>query len=167
MDAMKHLGLGQSQKCDGNSPSTAKMYPVRTLDLYNYVTNDIKVKMESDSRSELLSDDQKRQINSWLKRNDKEAPLVETKGYVKLFIDHGSVEEERKCREKLREELLTQFGPGAENISRNADACKKTNGIFGQMDNLEVIGDYVMFSDSRLPRQSSQILEARQKGYKP
>ena len=167
MDALKHLGLGESQRCDGNSPTSAKMYPVRTVDLYDYVTYKLRVKMESDSRSELLTESEKTKINVWLKLNDEEAPLVEMKCYTKLFIDHGSIEEERKCRERLLEELTREIGPGAENLIKGADACKKVNGIFGQMDNLEQIGDYVIYSDSKLPRQTSQILEARQKEYNP
>ena len=143
------------------------MYPVRTLDLYNYVTIEMRVKMESDSRSSLLTEGEKQKINTWLKRNDKEAPLIQLNGYSKLFIDYGSIEEEKRCRERLLKELNAQFGPGAENILKGADACRKTNGIFGQMDNMEQIGEYVIFSDSKLPRQSSQILEARQKGHQP
>ena len=55
MDAMAKLGLTNKSRTDGRSPNNARLYPVRTLKLYNYVIGTLKVKMDGPATSEILS----------------------------------------------------------------------------------------------------------------
>ena len=67
MDAMKKLGLTNKSKADGSSALNARLYPVRTLKLYNYVIGRLKVKMDGPATSEILSSEQKDSINKFNK----------------------------------------------------------------------------------------------------
>lgn len=57
MDAMSRLGLMNKSKTDGSSARNSRLYPVRTLKLYNYVNGTLKVKMDGPATSEILSSD--------------------------------------------------------------------------------------------------------------
>ena len=44
---------------------------------------------------------------------------------------------------------------------------KHKNGTFDGMENMEVVGDKVIYSDKDAPRLPSQLLLAQMRGYKP
>lgn len=166
MDAMAKLGLINKSKTDGSSALNARLYPVRTLRLYNYVNGTLKVKMDGPATSDILTSDQKDSINKFNKDFNQSAPEIEKDGYTRLFIDSDALDRERECRAKLKEEFDSVFGTSdSVLLSEQADACEETDGTFNNIDKIEDCGKYVVYADSRLPRLPSQIDTALQKGY--
>ena len=150
---------------NGDSPSSPRLYTVRTYALYRHVAAKMHIRING-AESDLITDDQKRDINSWLKNNEPAAKTIPDGGYTKLYIDMDSILQEQECKEEIQQELLATFGPGAENISFNMDTCMKVDGTFDGIDNIEMVGDYIVYSDSTLPRLPSQIMWAIGHGYK-
>ena len=165
MDALSYLGMGKKSNMNGDSPSSPRLYTVRTYALYRHVAAKMHIRING-AESDLITDDQKRDINSWLKNNEPSAKTIPDGGYTKLYIDMDSILQEQECKEEIQQELLATFGPGAENISFNMDTCMKVDGTFDGIDNIEMVGDYIVYSDSTLPRLPSQIMWAIGHGYK-
>jgi hypothetical protein len=165
MDALSYLGMGKKSNMNGDSPSSPRLYTVRTYALYRHVAAKMHIRING-AESDLITDDQKRDINSWLKNNEPAAKTIPDGGYTKLYIDMDSILQEQECKEEIQQELLATFGPGAENISFNMDTCMKVDGTFDGIDNIEMVGDYIVYSDSTLPRLPSQIMWAIGHGYK-
>ena len=165
MDALSYLGMGKKSNMNGDSPSSPRLYTVRTYALYRQVVAKMHIRING-AESDLITDDQKRSINKWLKDNEPAAKQIPDGGYTKLYIDMDSILEEQACKEEIQQELLATFGPGAENISFNMDTCIKVDGTFDGIDNIEMVGDYVIYSDSTLPRLPSQIMWAIGHGFK-
>ena len=94
MQALEKLGFGSSMPkkttdADGN-PIENDMYTIRSLALYEYVTQDMNIHFDN-AMSAPLDDSQKEQINEWLARNDREAREIERDKVTRLFIDWESL----------------------------------------------------------------------------
>ena len=109
---MSRLGLINTAKTDGKTPYSARLYPVRSLRLYNYVSVELRIKMESPTTSEVLTSSEVSSVNKFISDFNKQATLLETEGYTRLYIDSDALDRERRCREKLKEEFEEMFGTG-------------------------------------------------------
>ena len=72
------------------NPIENDMYTIRSLALYEYVTQDMYLHFDN-AMSAPLDDSQKEQINEWLARNDREAREIERDKVTRLFIDWESL----------------------------------------------------------------------------
>ena len=166
IDAMSRLGLINTEKTDGKTPYSARLYPVRSLRLYNYVSGELHIKMESPTTSKVLTSSEVGSVNKFISDFNRQATLLETEGYTRLYIDSVALDRERQCREKLKAEFDAMFGQDdIQLLSEQADACQETDGTFFGLDNIEDCGDYIVYSDSKLPRLPSQIDTALRNGY--
>ena len=166
MQALEKLGFGSSMPKkttdpDGN-PIENDMYTVRSLALYEYVTQDMHIHFDN-AMSAPLDDSQKEQINEWLARNDREAREIERDKVTRLFIDWESLNQQQEC---LKQKYGEYYGAAPESVIKQvfAGECAKVNGTFDGMDLIEQVGNSFVYSDSKLPRLPSQIMMARSKG---
>ena len=166
MQALEKLGFGSSMPkkttdSDGN-PIENDMYTIRSLALYEYVTQDMHIHFDN-AMSAPINDSQKEQINEWLARNDREARETERDKVTRLFIDWESLNQQQECLKKKYEEY---YGAAPESVIKQvfAGECAKVNGTFDGMDLIEQVGNSFVYSDSKLPRLPSQIMMARSKG---
>ena len=165
MEALDRLGLTSSMPKHTTTPDgkpvTNDMYTVRSISLYEYVTNTMHIKFNQ-AMSTVLNENQKEQINEWLARNDKNARELKRDAQTRLFIDWESLKQQQECLKKRYNEYK---GAAPENTIKKVfiNECAKTNGSFDGMDLIEQVGDSFVYSDSTLPRLPSQIMMANSK----
>ena len=94
MQALEKLGFGSSMPKKttdtAGNPIENDIYTIRSLALYEYVTQDMYIHFDN-AMSAPLDDSQKEQINEWLARNDREAREIERDKVTRLFIDWESL----------------------------------------------------------------------------
>lgn len=142
--AMKLLGL--TKKID---TKTNSLYTVRTLELYEYIKSDMP-DIETVNMTTEISYNQAKQINTWLYSFDKTATKIDlSKDIITLFFDYDSITEQLNERNRIKD----SYGIDAKNKS------KHRNGSFDGINKLVRNGTDILYTDSRLPMNSSQIIE--------
>lgn len=103
--ALGKLGFDKSITPEEGQRPEDCLYTVRSVAMLAFVDEDMQITFSGAISRQPLSDIQKERINKWLSKNDKKAPLITTKGQVRLFIDYDSLASERECVRRKQEEL--------------------------------------------------------------
>lgn len=141
---------GLINKIDGNDSVT--LYTVRTLELYDYIKENVSDINTSQMTSEISYSDAKN-INSWLNTFDKSSTKIDlSKDKIMLFFDYDTLKELQKERNRLKDE----YG-FTDDIIGTISTHK--NGTFNGISKLERNGNDWLYTNSLLPMNESQIIE--------
>ena len=166
-EAMRKLGLDKSVKLGVNPDGTTMtaMYTVRTLELYNYVKNSLKILNTGGESAVQIYRNEAKRINTWLRNNDPGALSCPEEDKVLLFIDYNSINLEQECVRRIEQRYGNNID---ENLKKKLikDCTNKKNGTTDGMENIEIVDDEIIYTDSSLPRMGSQIMMAMYRGYK-
>lgn len=132
---------------------TTDMYTVRTLELYNYIKESLP-EISTGNMTADITYNQAKTINTWLSSYDNSAKKIDlSKDNFVLYFDHEAILEQYKEQQRIKD----QYGLDTNNLS------KYKNGTFSGIDKISINGDSLLYTDSRLPMNSSQIIEAMSK----
>lgn len=167
-ELMNKLSLNKHIQTDvpDSQGRLTSMYTVRTLSLYNYLKDELRIDIKSDTVTYNVTDYQVKEIDRWLKNNDKSATPIETDKNIVLFIDFKSISDESTCLKEKYQRLSTAMS--VETMEMFSKSCvQNKNGTFEGIDNIEIDDNNIFYSEKYLPRMPSQILMAQMHGCKP
>ena len=73
-----------------------------------------------------------------------------------------------KWIEPIKENISNIINEVISNFSKNVESLSNKYGeTFEDLENMEIVGNTIIYSDRNLPRMGSQILMAQMRGYKP
>lgn len=145
---------GLVKKVSGDSSST--LYTVRTLELYEYINTGLDG-IDTGGMTSEISYSQAKNINSWLNTFDKSASKIDlSKDKIILFFDHDTLKELQAEKERLK----NQYGLSDNLIGK---LSSRPNGSLSGISKIEINGNDILYSDSILPLNSSEIIEQMSK----
>lgn len=167
-ECMNKLGFNKSKEfsADGGSGNPADViYTVRTYQLYMFLKNDMRIIDDSTTIKDISVSDAI-EINKWLDVHDSVSAKVNESQPSQLYIDYTSIKDQINCIKEQTEELSQVLDT---NLLDTFVSCtsKYRNGTFEDLENIEIVGNTIIYSDRNLPRMGSQILMAQMRGYKP
>lgn len=167
-ECMKKLGLDKSKEFTANSVSgnpSDVIYTVRTYQLYMFLRNDMRL-IDDGTTIKDISVSDAIEINKWLDIHDSASAKVNMTQPSQLYIDYASINEQINCIKEQTEELSQVLDTNLVDAFVSCTA-KYRNGTFEDLENMEIVGNTIIYSDKNLPRMGSQILMAQMRGYKP
>lgn len=168
-DALAKLGFNKEEKMDGSDSPNGQpntLYTIRTNGLYQHLMHEYPdMDFDGITTRGIIEQVVKEEMNRWLRENDPDSLQIDTKANVKLFIDFDSIEYEQKCIQEKRRLLGNLWND--ELMAQAVAECKKINGTFDGIDKIEMVGNSLVYSNSRLPRLPSQILMAQMHQFEP
>ena len=170
-ECMNKLGFNKSKEFGANSADGVSgnpadvIYTVRTYQLYMFLKNDMRIIDDSTTIKDISVSDAI-EINKWLDVHDSVSAKVNASQPSQLYIDYTSIKDQIDCIKEQTEELSQVLDT---NLVDTFVSCtsKYRNGTFEDLENMEIVGNTIIYSDRNLPRMGSQILMAQMRGYKP
>lgn len=137
-------------------------YTIRTLKLYDYVTQNIKT---PDTDTEINLDNlETKKLYQYLKVNNLNYDSINLSLNTLLYIDQDSINEQIEEYNDNLNTIGDYFGDDASLFAEYPDS-RYNDGTTDGLDKVEVAGDIIYYSDSSLPLVGSQILRCYSKGY--
>ena len=167
-ECMNKLGFNKSKEfsADGGSGNPADViYTVRTYQLYMFLKNDMRIIDDSTTIKDISISDAIK-INKWLDVHDSVSTKVNESQPSQLYIDYTSIKDQINCIKEQTEELSQVLDTNLVDTFVSCTA-RYRNGTFEDLENMEIVGNTIIYSDKNLPRMGSQILMAQMRGYKP
>ena len=168
-EVMEKLGFDKSidisPSFDEETGTTGNaMYPVRTYRLFKYISDELRL-IRNGEVTRVISSVECELINEWIDKNDSESLHIDTSKNNTLYIDYESINEQMNCINEKRKSLSQLIDEDMIDLFIDCD-IKYHDGTFNHLSNVEILGDTIIYSDSRLPRMGSEILMAQYNGYK-
>ena len=139
--------------CNTNNKN---FYTIRTLQMYDYVTQHIKPCI-NDSPEIQLNIEETRTLHLYLKARSLNYSVVDQKLETIIYIDYDSINEQRKEMQNALDKANGYFGDDA-SLFVEYPKSKYEDGTTLGLDKVEVAGDEIFYSDSSLPIYASQIM---------
>lgn len=161
----KSIEMGSYTADDGTEHPIRTVYTIRTLSLFNFIKSLGLIK-EGIVQFNVSREDAVRINRKISELDDGSIKIDTTAKLIILFIDYTSIREEMRCREERRKELGQLMDDSLVDVYIDCQS-KYKNGTFDNMENMEQVGNKIIYSDKNAPRMPSQILLAQMRGYKP
>lgn len=143
--------------------SNKNFYTVRSLKLYEYVTQNIKQPNE-DSTEIDLDGLETRKFYLYLKAQNLNYNSINQKLETILYIDNDSINDQRNQLKKDMDKASQYFGNDTSLFVQYPDSKYEDGTLLG-LDKVQEAGDMIYYSDSSLPLYGSQILRCYSQGY--
>lgn len=170
-EVMQKLGFNKSMEMgsyvgdDGAEHPIRTIYTIRTLSLFNFIKSLGLVK-EGIVQFNISREDAVRINRKITELDDGSLKIDTTAQLIMLFIDYAGIRDEMQCRELRKDELGRLMDESLVDVYIDCQS-KYKNGTFDNMENMEKVGNKIIYSDRNAPRMPSQILLAQMRGYKP
>lgn len=148
------------KKCNKNDKN---FYTIRSLQTYNYVTENIK-HHDNDSPELNLSLEETRTLQLYLKARSLNYSSIDLKKETLVYIDYDSLDDQRKEMQDALDKANGYFGEDSSLFVDYPEPRYEDGTILG-LDKVEEAGDEVYYSDSSLSIYGSQIMYCYSRNY--
>ena len=148
------------KKCNKNDKN---FYTIRSLQTYNYVTENIK-HHDNDSPELNLSIEETRTLQLYLKARSLNYSSIDLKKETLVYIDYDSLDDQRKEMQDALDKANGYFGEDSSLFVDYPEPRYEDGTILG-LDKVEEAGDEVYYSDSSLSIYGSQIMYCYSRNY--